>query len=321
MLTFKTLTDEQLLRGASLIVDPHAGPTVPIDKAEIHSNYELIGEYHVEKALEIRCSLCSTKHQNGWIIQGTRGQSLIGSRCGKLHFGLNFTEGTNALRASTDRQNVLRKLERYANQKVAYDLHFTNILNCEELRLLEECSDRIKRASGDFFIRARSSIIMGTGLMEDVRIRDIEAELNDNSDKPRKRYKYESRSIGQISGPLVITANDLRETAVSARVLFREVEKWFELRSQKSTTEISAFCRKVADTIDALNEVIEKVGQSHRFFEKRNISRLTRWATKNGDTSVENGVNGFTLTDKNGRSTFIPSLPQLSLTPIKADLL
>jgi len=313
-MTTRRLNDAQL-READLLVDnPMAVEGLSHDRPADGFAPVIIAEYHLPAENMVRCCYCEQlqHHQHGFVAEFAPGsRHLIGSMCGTAKLDMHFEAARSSHRDLRSRQSYLRRLDYAVEQADAIIAECDAILKSSVLREVEAVGKTLDSRAGDLMIRLRAT---SGSLYEDVQVRDLAAETEEDEERGRRRFKNERRLIGQLRGRGILKADGFRLRIKGLKDALRDAATLHRSDTDALTTSKLKKALKALDDAHAdTNAAVGEINRAPAFFTPENVALLAQWAASNSSVRVE--ADGSTLT-VNG--TEIPAVNGAQLDPVGA---
>jgi len=293
-MTTRRLNDAQL-RDADLFIDnPLAVEGLLHDRPADAFAPVIIAEYHLSKESMVRCSYCEQRqhHQHGFVAEfGPGSRHLIGSECGQSKLDMHFQAARSSHKDLRSRQSYLRRLDSAADLAEAIKAECHAILQSNALREVEAIGKTLDQTAGDLMIRLRAN---DGSFYEDIQVRDLAAETDEDQKRGRRRFKNERQLIGQLRGRGILKADGLRLRIKALKDALRAAAAIHQGDTDSLTTaNLKKAVRALDDAHAEANAAVGEIVRARDFFAPENIDLLVRWAASSSSVAVE--ADGSTL--------------------------
>lgn len=278
------------------------------------------------------CCHCQKRtHWKGYVVDnGTGVTFMIGSECGKEHYGADFEAVEKTFRDQQQRQQSLKSYLNLLHKISGLDLEISKILNCSFLQLHDKRSAEFAKAAPHAFKALKKAAEKGS--LEGIqRVRDFNAEqarderykraiahyrslpyaerkgLKDDGLKPEKDdepiFVDSFIEFGRIFGASIFGLHPARKNALDCRAAlnkFKEIE--LQGTDKFSSQDINNRTKFLINSCRLLRDSLYESFRSAEFFDPENIARLCRWSECHRQFSCSPSDNDLLVCDAHGKA-------------------
>lgn len=290
----RRFNDAQLRDAELLVEDPLSYPGLTYERPAEGFEPKILAEYHLPSDKQVRCSYCDQRqhHQHGFISEFAPGSChLIGSECGQAKLNMHFQTEHRAHKDAMSRKSYLLRLDFVAERAKVLIAECDGILRSDALRHFEATGEILEKVAGDLMIRLRSN---SGPLYENVPVRDLASETEEDEKNGRQRFKNERVMIGQLRGRGILYANGLRLRIKALKDAIRAAASLQRSDTDPiETTKLKSTIKALDEAHNDANAAIGEITGGFAFFTPENIKLIESWARSN--SSVEVVADGSTL--------------------------